>query len=683
MRLKSVLYRCYPRKYLCIQPNVISRCITSSIFCIAFMFYFANTNTYAQENSPSTSVVDSEATNAALALSLITKGDEYSNQKRYTDAIAQYTQSLTYFSSKEHKIQKHLGETYKKLAQSYKRIEDREQTAAYYRKALDIYTALQDKESMARTLNTLAEAERNLGKHVVALDYSTRSLDMHNQLDDPVGHAKALMGAGIIYRYIGRYEKSLEHVYAAYEYYKKVENPGGIAKTSNQMGLIYTRLKQFEQAKSFYQLTIDLPADKIDSNTLAAALREMAVILHNAEDYEAARVMAQNALNVYQRENDISRASLTTRIIANIYRDQQDYSNDILYYRQSLSLAKEGNNDMYQIKAQSSLARVLIGKNTEEAISLLKEALVLSTKIDAKYQTLYIYRLLRKAEKSQGNIVESLHYAEEEISLALILQNEREESQLVLEKANLHSHKMEIELESLREKAMLDQLELVKKNNEIEIAGQARKISELELTKNKYASIALASLLVICMVLVIFIYRRFMHSKKRNKELDYLATHDPLTNTYNRRILFDFLNRDFTDLTLLDEYCIIMADIDNFKDVNDSYGHNVGDSILSGVANTLQGCVRQNDIVARFGGEEFCIILPNTSENDAMHVAETMRQKVESSRFDDTTVTCSFGVTSIKFNAKSPKEFIDQADFALYESKSCGRNQVTRWNKTL
>jgi len=618
----------------------------------------------------------------SIALILITKGAGYYEKKHYNDAIEQYSQALKYLKADDKIVQRHLGETYKNLAQSYKRLRNREKTAFFYRKALDVFTALQDKKLMARTLNTLAEAERYLENYVVALEYSVRGLEIHEQIEDPAGRAKALIGAGIIYRNIGQYEKSLTAIYEAYLYFTKIKDFSSMGKASNQMGLIYTRLKQFGQARSFYQFTIDLPEEQIETKTLASALRELAVIDLNDEKYQSAHVMAKKAYKIYQKENDYLKGSTSARIIGNIYRAQQENSQAIAYYRESLAQAIKGGNELYQIKAQTPLAALLSDMNSDEAVSLLKKSLELSTKINTKYQTLYAYRELRKLEKRRGNIAESLGYAENEIALSKVIQDEREEEELVLAKANLYSHKMEEELKSLKKKVRLDQLQLLKKNTEIEIAAQARIISELELTKNKYASVALASLLVICLLAVLFIYKRFVDSNKRNKELDYLAARDPLTNCYNRRILFDFMNRDFVDTTRLSEYCILMVDIDHFKEVNDSYGHSTGDSVLSAVANILQNSVRQNDIVARFGGEEFCIVLPGAPKEQAMDIAENIRQKVEASSFNNISVTCSFGVASIKFNAKTPSELIEQADLALFKSKSLGRNQVSLWEKT-
>lgn len=618
-----------------------------------------------------------------IALTIIIEGDAYYQQKRYNDAILQYTQAIEYLSDSNKTVQNKLGETYKKIAQSHKRLSNREETAAFYKKTLDVFSALKDKKNTARTLTTLAEAERYLGHYEIALDYSMRGLEMHKRINDPIGSAKASMGAGIIYRYINDYRKSLSHIYEAHKYYKKVNDSTGIAKTSNEMGLLYTRLKEFDQAQSFYQVTIDLPEQEVDPKTLATALREMAVIDIDFGRYESAKVMAQKAHEIYKTLDIKSYQSLMARIIGNIYRAEQNDTKAISYYRESLAIATKIGSEIYQIKAQIPLARVLIGSNTQEAIRLLKRSLILSTKIDSKIHQLYAYRDLRVAEKQQGALAESLSYAEKEIALTEVIQKEREDNELVLVKAKLYSHKKEMELASLKEKSELDELELAKKNNEIKIVTQAREISELELIKNKYASFTLVALLVICLLAVIFIYRQFINSRKRTKELDYLVARDPLTNCYNRRILYDVMSRDFIDLSQFKNYSIIMVDIDHFKKVNDNYGHNTGDTVLIGIASILQQEVSQHDITVRYGGEEFCLVLPDSTPEQAMKMAETIRIKVEMSRFDDVEVTCSFGVTSIQFEAKSPTELIEQADIALYKSKANGRNQVTLWDNTL
>lgn len=616
----------------------------------------------------------------SLAIIYMTEGDIYTKQKRYQDAISSYRKALTHFVEDDSEVKKRLALTNKKVAQVYAKVQDVDNTIFFYKEALSVYSFLNNKKSMASALRNLASQTVHQGEFVIALDYAIRSLKIEKELNEEKNLVKAHATLGMIYRYLGRYEESLGHLQQAYLYYKKINHISNIAKTSKEIGLIYSRLRQFDEARSFYQVGIDLPKNKLDPKVRAAVLREIAVIDLNNGRLDSAKDFADQAYDIYKKEKDKTKQSLTARIIAKIYYAQGDKKAAISFDRMSLGLAEDMNNIIYQIKSQISLATML--GNTDEAVELLKASLALSTKADIKGEQLLAYRLLRQAEKARGNINKAFYYAEKEIVLSKAIFSEQEKNDLVKAKAKLDSHKMEMELSSLREKNKLDQLELDKKNNEIEISGQAKKITELELTKNRYANSALGTLLIICLVIVLLIYRRFIDSKARNKELDYLATHDPLTNCYNRRVLFEYMNRDFSEVELLGEYCVIMADIDHFKAVNDNHGHSVGDDVLRGVAKIMRRGIRQNDIVARFGGEEFCIVLSGADSEQALRIAEKLRKKISKARFNDLEVSCSFGVSSIKFEAKEPRDLIDQADIALYRSKTQGRNQVTLWDSS-
>lgn len=621
----------------------------------------------------------------AIAVVQILKGEKEYKQKKYKDAISEYKKALPYLTENDDEVKKRLALTNQRIAQTYTRLKNSKEAIYFYKNSLSAYTDLNNKKSMATSLRNLATQERYRRNYVVALDYSIRSLELHRQLADPIALAQSLSAAGIIYRYLGRYEKSLEHMSEAHSIYKEKNKINDIAETSKDIGLIYTRLRQFPQAKSFYQLTIDLPKEKVTPTTRAAALREIAVIDLNTGEYKSAEEAALKAYRIYQDKNDKLKSSTTARIIGKVYQASGNEDKAIFYYDRALSLAVEINKKKDQIKALALLGRILINIDTNKAITYLEQSLKLSDESNIKNEKLSAYRSLRQAEKLQNNYSKSLSYAEKELELSKIINTEREQTELIRAKATLASHKMEMELESLREIARLDQLELEKKNNEIEIVNQASQISQLELTKNKYSNIALASLSAICLFMVFFIYRRFIDSRRLNKKLDYLAARDPLTNCYNRRFLIDHMNDDFSDLAQLKKrnYFVIMTDIDYFKAVNDTHGHTAGDTVLRGVAETLQKAVRKNDIVARFGGEEFCIILPDVSLEKALIIAETIRQKIESSQFDGISVTCSFGVTSIQFEAESPTKLIDQADIALYNAKSKGRNQVSLWSNSL
>jgi two-component system cell cycle response regulator len=122
----------------------------------------------------------------------------------------------------------------------------------------------------------------------------------------------------------------------------------------------------------------------------------------------------------------------------------------------------------------------------------------------------------------------------------------------------------------------------------------------------------------------------------------------------------------------------IMADVDHFKSINDTYGHAFGDDVLRGVAGVLAHNCRAGDIVCRFGGEEFTILLPNTPLDRAAELAERIRTAIESHEFtcreSIVTVTCSFGVANLR--EQIPPSVLELADDALYQAKRSGRNRV-------
>jgi len=164
------------------------------------------------------------------------------------------------------------------------------------------------------------------------------------------------------------------------------------------------------------------------------------------------------------------------------------------------------------------------------------------------------------------------------------------------------------------------------------------------------------------------------------------AQKDGLTGLFNRRtferLLEEYMmaaNEQKVDL------CLIMLDVDHFKKFNDNYGHLLGDEVLKIVARTLTDTLKGRDVVARFGGEEFVVVLPNTPLDGAMRVADVIRQSIANKELKrkDTgqnfgRITVSLGVSSFRHHVDDIPKLIKRADEALYESKKSGRNRVTR-----
>jgi diguanylate cyclase (GGDEF)-like protein len=173
---------------------------------------------------------------------------------------------------------------------------------------------------------------------------------------------------------------------------------------------------------------------------------------------------------------------------------------------------------------------------------------------------------------------------------------------------------------------------------------------------------------------------------KDNARLEKLADLDSLTGLYNRRaferILLDslMLAREAREVV-----SIILADIDYFKNFNDLYGHPVGDLLLKDLASALTGNIRKEDTVARIGGEEFVIILPGISYEQALAFGERLRRVIDQGKWSSKSMTISLGASTYEFTSKRTslksvmKRLIQEADTAMYESKNVGRNRITHF----
>jgi two-component system cell cycle response regulator len=170
----------------------------------------------------------------------------------------------------------------------------------------------------------------------------------------------------------------------------------------------------------------------------------------------------------------------------------------------------------------------------------------------------------------------------------------------------------------------------------------------------------------------------FDQVKQQQKNLYELAMVDPLTGLYNRNSLREFASKYFMEATRHDlPLSLLLIDIDHFKKINDTHGHLTGDQVLEEVGGFLKGACRQEDFAARFGGEEFLIILPHCNLQQAADKAQALREQIEALKPAGLLVTASLGVTSRpKGEAMSMEEMFRIADEAVYQAKEQGRNRV-------
>jgi diguanylate cyclase (GGDEF)-like protein len=164
------------------------------------------------------------------------------------------------------------------------------------------------------------------------------------------------------------------------------------------------------------------------------------------------------------------------------------------------------------------------------------------------------------------------------------------------------------------------------------------------------------------------------------------AITDKLTGLYNRRYFDHFLDFEIKRSSRQNaSLALLMIDIDNFKQINDTFGHLFGDKILNKLGDIVKSIIRETDLAARYGGEEFSIVMSNTGLEEAAEIAERMRKAISAYNFDikELPTTVSIGIAVYPLDSTSLQDLISNADRALYRAKHEGKNQVCVYSNSL
>jgi diguanylate cyclase (GGDEF)-like protein len=176
--------------------------------------------------------------------------------------------------------------------------------------------------------------------------------------------------------------------------------------------------------------------------------------------------------------------------------------------------------------------------------------------------------------------------------------------------------------------------------------------------------------------------------RQTEEKLHLLAITDPLTGLFNRRHFFSVAELEFERARRSDRaLSILIFDVDHFKQINDTFGHIVGDQVLQALAQLCLGSLRKYDVMARYGGEEFVIMLPETEIDQAYLIGERLRSKIEHRVFDTNAgpahITVSLGIANLKDQQDTTfDKLLDCSDQALYDAKIGGRNIVRVWKES-
>jgi diguanylate cyclase (GGDEF)-like protein len=313
----------------------------------------------------------------------------------------------------------------------------------------------------------------------------------------------------------------------------------------------------------------------------------------------------------------------------------------------------------------ATLADAYFRKNDFSAAMLHAERVMNSIKPAQKSESIVTASyIIYQIKKLQGNFQQALHFQE-------IFQKQ---TQLVNDDINKRSISYQIAQKDIKDKIY-----------KISILDEKNKVLNLEKKLSKASAQRKQVMITLLLFAVLGLLTLFYRSILAQSRLKKIADHDELTGIFNRRCFNELADSALDYCTKTNQaVSLILFDLDNFKRINDNYGHQVGDWVLKTVIKTCQQLCRKNDIIGRFGGEEFTILLPGCNEAKAAELAEKYRSAIcdissKETGFD-LTISASFGIYSSNTGHHNLQNAIKSADQAMYYSKNNGRNQVSIYN---
>jgi len=510
------------------------------------------------------------------------------------------------------------------------------------------------------------------------LDYlNTYHLIYQGKLDEAIRSSRELLAsdAGTLIKFRTRlsmintfansqnWTEGLSHLSSALEELPLIKN-----KKNHHLALIiasifYNQLGQYELGL-FYAKKLDLLAAQGRDDCLAKG--QIVESLFKLKKLLPDDPIIEKAITSCLNNNENLMVSFILYHISNMHLENKNTEKALKILNSNLEQTKETNYPRILAKYYALLAKAYWQlDNLELTKHYSLESLKHEKKNSITHEKAIVYQFLYKIAQSQKSYELALHYHQEYAIADKLYYDETQAKHLAFQ---LAKHK------AIEQKNKID---LLNERNALLTAEQALANANVENTR------LIVMVLALTLSVLIFWGIRLLKAHKRIKEL---AEFDALTGVFNRGHFTVVANKAL-------EYCqsaeqelsLIMFDLDYFKKINDNFGHACGDWALKKTIEACKSISRQNDIFARLGGEEFCILLTSCNSSSALEIAESYRKAIEKISSQGSgyefTLTASFGVTDTKTSGYDLENILADADSAAYTSKHNGRNQVTLYTQ--
>lgn len=473
---------------------------------------------------------------------------------------------------------------------------------------------------------------------------------------------------------LGHLDQAMLHYTNALAEYEKLGQHERIAAMLINIGFLHYSLGDYASAQQAYLRSMEF-SPGISTQLESQALNNIANTYIEIGDFTNALDALLRGLALARSIKDPLCIAAILDSLADLYLRMQDLPKALAYAQESVTLARTENLD-FDINLGISL--ITLGKvylaiqDYTQAADCFQEAATISSEVTANHRIANALQMLGVTFRCQGDWYKATVVLDYVLNLTQELGTRPLQADCLNELAKVYKALGNYEkaldyyeqFHQIKESIFNERADMRFKT--LQVAHQverARKETELYQLRN------------------VELQREIEQRERVQVALADLATKDPLTGLFNRRHFFNLANKQLTQAVCYQRpLSVILLDVDHFKLVNDTYGHRIGDQALQRVAEQIQRVVRVTDIISRYAGDEFVILLPETSGEEAFQVAEQLRVRIDAQGLvtyaNIVHITISFGVATLEPDTQDLDQLLEYADKALYIAKQVGRNNV-------
>ncbi len=495
---------------------------------------------------------------------------------------------------------------------------------------------------LARVDLTVALTDVLLGKAIRASNNYLKGLAYFNR--------------GFVFAQTGRYDLAIDSLLMSLANVETSASRHLLARVKGGLALMYVEISEYELARPYFNEALLSHESENDKLNIAIILMNRSFMKIHLREFNSARVDLTRALLLAKEVQFNPALPLIYSNLAVIAGTQGGGEIAFKYFHQALEVASkyqlefEGGEILKQkANVEFKLGRIANARNSlDRSIELARKYKLLQKERNSLF-------LLAQIEASQNNYRKAYQLKEE----ASRLSQQMGESRIATNLSRLERYTASL-----------------KEQNKRLTLEQEKKIANLAAEREYLLRNFFIAVSGIAILLAVYFIRQFIYTREKARLFEKQSKIDSLTGVWNRRAGESQLTRLCArELESLKVFSIAMLDIDHFKRVNDAYGHDIGDKVIIAVATIIQDSLRPADMLCRWGGEEFIIILDNFNADKAFDVCERIRQKIENTVIEPIgKVTVSIGVSM--FEDDGIYELIKRGDQALYRAKDDGRNRV-------